>query len=218
MSGDTPIVVIEDDPQMMRFLKIGLDAHGYSVIDARTGKEGLAAIASAKPDVVLLDLALPDIDGIEIIDIVRGWLDAPIIVLSSRTSADDKIAALDRGANDYVTKPFDMGELLARIRAALRHRVRRTGTEPVFNSGNLHVDLVRREVRLAGKETACGTSWKTIRRGPGSSPPNPASAIGSRCCRWNRKRRPGIARPRDRKETRDPDGNLGRRRVAVPDH
>lgn len=149
---NTRVVVVEDDPQMQRFLKTGLEAHGYQVVEARTGREGLAAVVTARPEVILLDLALPDGDGHQIIEEVRGWSRTPIIVLSSRTASSEKIGALDQGANDYVTKPFDMGELLARIRAALRQAIHEKGGETVVETGPLTIDLVRREVTVDGQE------------------------------------------------------------------
>lgn len=151
MSEGTRIAIVEDDPQMLRFLKTGLEAHGYVAIEARTGRDGLAAVVTGKPEIILLDLALPDRDGMAIIEEVRGWSQVPIIVLSSRNASSDKIAALDRGANDYVTKPFDMGELLARIRAALRQGLQEKGSEAAVASGPLSIDLVRREVAVGGR-------------------------------------------------------------------
>jgi len=150
MNAGIRIAVIEDDPQMMRFLKTGLEAHGFSAIEAGTVKEGLACIVTARPDLILLDLALPDGDGMAIIDEVRAWSRTPILVLSSRTSSGEKIMALDRGADDYVTKPFDMGELLARIRAALRYGVKEKQDEEIIVTGPLKIDLIRREVTLGG--------------------------------------------------------------------
>lgn len=141
------IVVIEDDPQMRRFLKTGLDAHGYQVVEAETARAGLAAVVTANPDLIILDLTLPDLDGFAVVQEVRGWSQTPIIILTSRNAVNDKIAALDAGANDYVTKPFDMAELLARMRAALRHRIRQEGGQPAVVSGSVSVDMVRREVR-----------------------------------------------------------------------
>lgn len=147
MSEGHRIVVVEDDPQMRRFLKTGLDAHGYQVTEAETARTGLAAIVTVNPDLIILDLTLPDLDGFAVVQEVRGWSQTPIIILTSRNVVDDKITALDAGANDYVTKPFDMAELLARMRAALRHRIRQEGGQPAVTSGSLSVDLVRREVR-----------------------------------------------------------------------
>ncbi|MBF0305590.1 MAG: response regulator transcription factor [Alphaproteobacteria bacterium] len=152
MSDRHCVVVVEDDPQMMRFLETGLDAHGYLVHAAGTGREGLAAITRESPDVVVVDLGLPDMDGSELVARVREWSRVPVIVLSVRDGAGSKIAVLDLGADDYVTKPFDMGELLARIRAALRNRIQSGGAAPLFRSGDIEVDLVRRLVRRRGEE------------------------------------------------------------------
>lgn len=153
MTTGIRIAVIEDDPQMMRFLRTGLEAHGFTPLEAGTVRDGLACIVTAHPDLVLLDLALPDGDGMAVIDQVRAWSRMPILVLSSRSATTEKITALDKGANDYVTKPFDMGELLARIRAALRQgaQEREKGEEAVA-SGPLRIDLLRREVTLRGEE------------------------------------------------------------------
>lgn len=153
MTTGIRIAVIEDDPQMMRFLRTGLEAHGFMPLEAGTVRDGLACIVTARPDLVLLDLALPDGDGMAVIDEVRAWSRMPILVLSSRSATTEKITALDKGANDYVTKPFDMGELLARIRAALRQGAQeREKGEEVVASGPLRIDLLRREVTLRGEE------------------------------------------------------------------
>lgn len=145
------ILVVDDEPQIRRFVRPSLAAQGYAVVEAASGEEALARAAEAKPDVVILDLGLPDLDGIEVIRRLRQWTETPIVVLSVRSRETDKIAALDAGADDYVEKPFAMGELLARIRAALRHRLRQAGEAPVFRAGALAVDLVRREVSVAGE-------------------------------------------------------------------
>jgi two-component system KDP operon response regulator KdpE len=152
MNTGVRVVVVEDDAQMMRFLKTGLEAHGFLATDARNVREGLAAIVTERPDLILLDLALPDGDGMTIIDEVRAWSRIPILVLSSRTATAEKISALDRGANDYVTKPFDMGELLARMRAALRHGGQEKRSEEVIVTGPLRIDVIRRTVTLSGEE------------------------------------------------------------------
>ncbi len=148
------ILVIEDEPQMQRFLRIVLQGQGYSFIKAQTGQEGLVQAATRSPDIILLDLGLPDIDGLEVTRRLREWSDIPIIVLSAREQEQDKIKALDAGADDYLTKPFGAGELLARIRVAIRHKVMRqsiTG-EPVFILDNLRVDMSRRQVFLNEQE------------------------------------------------------------------
>jgi two-component system KDP operon response regulator KdpE len=153
LSDPDPVVIcIEDDPQMRRFLRTGLTAQGFRVCGAETGREGLAEAAARKPDLVILDLGLPDMDGVEVVRELRTWSAMPVIVLSARTMEKDKIRALDAGADDYLTKPFGLGELLARMRVALRHAADRAGPghEGEFAAGDLHVDLARRLVRLGG--------------------------------------------------------------------
>jgi len=141
------ILVIDDEQPVRRFLRVALASQGYLVVEASTGQEGISAVATNKPDVVILDLGLPDLDGTEVTRLLREWTRIPIIILSVRGSENDKIAALDAGADDYLTKPFGVGELLARLRAALR---RATGdNEPVFISGRLKVDLVHRIVSMS---------------------------------------------------------------------
>lgn len=148
MSDVAPtVLVIEDEPQMRRFLKASLESHGYGLVEAVSAREGLAQATGRNPDVILLDLGLPDLDGIELTRRLREWSRTPIIVISARGREQDKIAALDAGADDYLTKPFGMGELLARLRVALRHAARPDdGGEPVFVSGDLKVDLASRLV------------------------------------------------------------------------
>jgi two-component system KDP operon response regulator KdpE len=148
------ILVIEDEPQMQRFLRIVLQGQGYSFIEAQTGQEGLVQAATRSPDIILLDLGLPDIDGLEVTRRLREWSDIPIIVLSAREQEQDKIRALDAGADDYLTKPFGAGELLARIRVAIRHKVMQQSTtgEPVFILDNLRVDMSQRQVFLNEQE------------------------------------------------------------------
>ncbi|TAN49632.1 MAG: response regulator [Rhodospirillales bacterium] len=146
------IVVIEDDPQLRRFLKTGLEVHGFRVFQAISGKEGIAEIVKNGPDLILLDLGLQDMDGKEIIEEVKAWSKIPIIVLSARFQVDEKVAALNAGANDYLTKPFDMRELLARINAVLRQTVIPAGGTPVIRSGHIVIDLVRRVVTADGVE------------------------------------------------------------------
>ena len=148
------ILVIEDESQIRRFVCATLQGHGYRVIEATTGKDGVAQVVAQQPALILLDLGLPDIDGLEITHQVRGWSEVPIIVLSARGQENDKIAALDAGADDYLTKPFGVGELLARIRVALRHAVRTTQeqSDPVFVVGDLRVDLARRQVFVGDAE------------------------------------------------------------------
>jgi two-component system KDP operon response regulator KdpE len=155
MSGNAPLIlVIDDEPQIQRFLRVSLSAHGYLLVEAGTGRQGLAMATSQPPDLILLDLGLPDMDGLEVARVIRGWSAVPIIVLSARGLEKDKVAALDLGADDYVTKPFGMQELLARVRVALRHSVRVKGgtDEPMFRTGLLRVDLAIRRVFVGEKE------------------------------------------------------------------
>jgi two-component system, OmpR family, KDP operon response regulator KdpE len=146
------ILVVDDEPQIRRFLRTSLSARGYDVIEAAGGKEAVIRATGEKPDVIVLDLGLPDVDGMEVIRQLREWSRVPIIVLSVRAGETDKIEALNAGADDYVTKPFGMGELIARIGTALRHRVQSETSEPVFESSNLKVDLSKRQVFVDGRE------------------------------------------------------------------
>ncbi|MDA8434261.1 MAG: response regulator [Nitrospiraceae bacterium] len=155
MTGDKGLILlIEDEPQMRRFLRVTLQSHGYRLSEAASGQEGLAEAAVRNPDVVLLDLGLPDMDGIDVTRNLREWSEVPVIVISAREQEEDKIRALDAGADDYLTKPFGAGELLARIRVAIRHReIQQTGQrEPVFVLGDLRIDFSSRIVSLRGKE------------------------------------------------------------------
>jgi two-component system KDP operon response regulator KdpE len=147
------VLIVEDEPQMRRFLRPALESQGYRVLEATTAAEGLVNASSYNPDLVLLDLGLPDADGVDVTRRLREWCGAPILVISARGQEADKIAALDAGADDYLTKPFGTGELLARLRVAQRHaaRLSPTGPEPVFEVGELKVDLGRRQV-LRGKD------------------------------------------------------------------
>jgi two-component system, OmpR family, KDP operon response regulator KdpE len=144
-------LVIDDEPQIRRLLRVTLEGNGYRVVDAATGNDGVLQAAQSRPDVILLDLGLPDLDGLSVLKRIREWSRVPVLVLSVRDREQDKVAALDNGADDYVTKPFNSGELLARLRAALRH-IQPPGAEAVFRSGNLEVDLAARVVRKGGKE------------------------------------------------------------------
>jgi two-component system, OmpR family, KDP operon response regulator KdpE len=146
------ILIVDDEPQIRRFLRTTLSAHGYRVIEASCGREAMTLTATERPELMLLDLGLPDIEGLEVIHRLREWSAVPIIVVSVRGQEAKKIEALDSGADDYVTKPFGMGELLARIRAALRHRLQAEVDEPVFRSAGLRVDLIRRIVTVDGRE------------------------------------------------------------------
>lgn len=155
MSAQGPLVlVIEDEPQMRRFLRALLESHSYRHLEAATAQEGIALVTAHNPDLLLLDLGLPDADGLDVTARVREWSAVPIVVLSARGQEQDKIRALDAGADDYVTKPFGAGELLARMRVALRHAARpaQDAPSPVLALGELRVDLARREVRRGGEE------------------------------------------------------------------
>ena len=145
------VLVVDDEQSIRRFLRVTLTSQAYTVIEAASGQEALSDATTQKPDIVILDLGLPDIDGVEVTRLLRQWTQIPIIILSVRGSERDKIAALDAGADDYLTKPFGVGELLARLRAALR-RAAQTTSEPVFTSGSLKVDLARRLVSVSGRE------------------------------------------------------------------
>ena len=148
------VLLIEDEPEIRRFLRTSLPAHGYRLYEATTGADGLAQAKARNPDIILLDLGLPDVDGTEVIRQVREWSTIPILVLSAREQEQEKVAALDLGADDYVTKPFGVNELLARMRAALRHIAGLSGepAEQVFTLGDLKVDLGRRQVFVSEKE------------------------------------------------------------------
>lgn len=155
MSEPLPtVLLIEDEPQIRRFLRVTLTANGYRLLEATTGEDGLLQAAMRQPEVILLDLGLPDLDGLEVTRRLREWTTVPIIVLSARGQETDKVAALDMGADDYVTKPFGVGELLARLRVALRHAVRlsQEAGEPIFTLGELRLDLVRRQVWVGSQE------------------------------------------------------------------
>ncbi len=152
--GRRHAVVIEDDPQIRRFLRTVLPSEGFDVFEAETAERGLVEAATRRPDVVILDLGLPDMDGAEVIRRLREWSPVPIVVLSARTREQDKVAALDAGADDYLTKPFGVDELMARLRVALRHGEARAGgaTAPAFAVGELKVELAARRVSVGGWE------------------------------------------------------------------
>lgn len=154
MAEGTPLVLlIEDEPQMRRFLRAALESHDYRLVEATTSREGLAQATSRNPDVILLDLGLPDGDGIDLARRIREWSVTPIVVISARGKEQDKVAALDAGADDYLTKPFGTDELLARLRVALRHAARVAApAEPVFSVGELRVDLAARRVFVGSSE------------------------------------------------------------------
>lgn len=146
------ILVVDDELAVRRFLRVSLSASGYHCLEAETAEQALAQAATQSPDLILLDLGLPDRSGLEVTRRVREWSRMPIIVISARGQETDKIEALDAGADDYLTKPFGVGELLARIRVALRHAARTETGESRFTIGELAVDLGRRRVTLAGRE------------------------------------------------------------------
>ena len=149
----TRILVVDDEPPIRRLLRTSLVSQGFQIVEATTGREALNEVEKARPDLIVLDLGLPDMQGQEVIRLLRGrGSSVPIVVLSSRTDETGKVEALDLGADDYVTKPFGTDELLARIRTALRHRLQQQGERPVFSSGDLSVDLVRRIVRVHDTE------------------------------------------------------------------
>jgi two-component system, OmpR family, KDP operon response regulator KdpE len=160
-----PLLVVDDEPPIRRLLRTSLGAQGYRILEAGTGQGALALLAHETPEVMLLDLGLPDLDGLEVIRRVRAsGMNVAIIVLSSRGDERGKVEALDLGADDYVTKPFGMAELVARIRTALRHRVQAQGTEAVFQSGDLIVDLTRRLVSVRGAEVRLSNKeWDILR-------------------------------------------------------
>jgi len=152
MRTNTQVLVVDDEAAILRFLKPALEANGYDMVSAGTVAEATKRIAAESPDIVLLDLGLPDGDGKEVIKRAREWSDVPIIVLSARERETEKIESLDLGADDYVNKPFNVGELLARMRTALRHRMQRKAEIPVLRVGNLEVDAVRHRATRAGVE------------------------------------------------------------------
>jgi two-component system KDP operon response regulator KdpE len=152
MSAHRPrILVIDDEPQIHRFLSPALDAAGYEPIPALTGAEGLAALAMRAPDAVVLDLGLPDMDGKDALTRARAFYDGPILILSARDMDTEKIDALDLGADDYVEKPFSVGELLARLRVAMRHRLAAGGSTPIIKAGDVRIDLIKRLVTRGGE-------------------------------------------------------------------
>jgi two-component system KDP operon response regulator KdpE len=148
------VLLIEDEPQMRRFLRAALENEAYRLVEAATVRDGLAQAAGHNPDIILLDLGLPDGDGIDLTRRIREWASTPIVVISARGQERDKVAALDAGADDYLTKPFGVGELLARMRVALRHAARAAGQpeEPVFVVGELRVDREHRRVHVGERE------------------------------------------------------------------
>ena len=159
------ILVADDDPQLVRALRIALAAHGYEVVAAADGAAAVTLAAQAHPDIVLLDLGMPHLDGIRVIEALRGWTDAPIIVVSGRTGSADKVDALDAGADDYVTKPFQVDELLARLRALARRSTPSAGAsaDPVVRFGDVTVDLAAKIVTRAGAPVhLTPTEWRML--------------------------------------------------------
>ncbi len=155
MPEDRPVIlIIEDEPQMMRFLRVTLQSENYRLIEADTAASGISQAASRNPDIILLDLGLPDMDGLEVIEKIRAWSNTPVIIISAREQEGDKIKALDRGADDYLTKPFSVGELLARIRVALRHSALKGSNQAKtsFAVDDLMIDFVKRKVTIDDKE------------------------------------------------------------------
>lgn len=145
------ILIIDDEAQIRKLLRVTLNAHGFDVTEAATGQEGLLQATMVRPDLIVLDLGLPDMTGMEVLRHIREWSQVPIIILTAQDQEQDKVAALDRGADDYVTKPFGMGEFMARMRVALRH-IAKTQDEPVLKLGDLVIDLSQRVVELQGEK------------------------------------------------------------------
>ena len=146
------VLVIEDEPQLVRFLRATLPPHGYQMVSTPNATEGLLAASSRSPDLILLDLGLPDLDGVEVVKRIREWSSMPIVVVSARGQERDKVEALDAGADDYLTKPFGTSELLARMRVALRHSWRDESKQTVVEAGELRIDLAARVVLRRGEE------------------------------------------------------------------
>jgi two-component system, OmpR family, KDP operon response regulator KdpE len=148
------VLVVDDDPELLNVCKVGLDALGYAVLTAQTGTEGLGETAISRPDVIVLDLGLPDLDGVDVCRRIRSWSDVPIVVLSADGSEDRKVEALEAGADDYLTKPFGMRELGARLRVALRHHAAADASQQAaeVDVGPLHLDLVHYQASFAGRE------------------------------------------------------------------
>ena len=155
MNSEIPIkiAVIEDEEPIRRFLRAALESNGFTVIEAADGTEGIRQVATFQPDAVLLDLGLPDIDGMQVIARIREWSNIPIVVLSARGLENDKVAALESGADDYLTKPFGIRELMARLRVALRHKDEKDSgqTEPIFRADSVEIDFAKRIVRRSGE-------------------------------------------------------------------
>src|SRR5439155_27201150 len=155
MPNNSPLIlVIEDEPPLQKFLRVTLESQNYRIVEATRGEQGLRHVAMSPPDLIILDLGLPDVDGIEVTRRLREWSKIPVIIVSARGKEQDKIEALDAGADDYLTKPFAVGELLARARVALRHVASANPEpgEPTLTVGDSHVDLLRRRVSVRGYE------------------------------------------------------------------
>lgn len=186
MKASRTALIIDDEKQIRRLLRLALEGADHNVYEAETGQAGLSEIVHRRPDVVLLDLGLPDMEGVKVLRRLREWSDVPVLILSVRDDPDEKVEALDAGADDYVTKPFDTAELLARVRATQRRSLTETG-EPVFKSGPLCVDFSARQVKLNGDEIKLTQpsirSFACSCRMPGKS-----SRIGSCCARCGAKR------------------------------
>lgn len=157
MSSGPHVLVVDDEIQIRRFLRISLEASGYRVFETETGKEALAKAAQLRPDVIILDLGLPDMDGLEVLTSLRGWTKTPVIILSVRDADRDKVTALDSGADDYLTKPFSVDELMARMRVALRHSRPEPAT-PIFRIGEVEVDLASHQVKVRGEAVKLTTT------------------------------------------------------------
>lgn len=152
MTAKTTVLVVDDEPAIQRFLKPALEANGFEVSSATTAGEALKQISGKSPQIVILDLGLPDGDGKDVVRRIRQWSDVPIVVLSAREREAEKIESLDLGADDFVNKPFGIGELMARLRAALRHRIQRQGEVPVLKAGDVEIDTVRHRVTRGERE------------------------------------------------------------------
>jgi two-component system, OmpR family, KDP operon response regulator KdpE len=151
MTTGAVVLIVDDEIQIRRFLQITLKANGYRVYETETGQEALAKAAQLRPDLIILDMSLPDIDGLEVLQRLREWTKTPVIILSVRDTDRDKVSALDSGADDYLTKPFSVGELLARVRVAQRHALPEDSDNEIFATGNLNVDLTHRIVTVGGE-------------------------------------------------------------------
>lgn len=164
-SSGARVLVVDDEPAILRVVQTNLSGHGFRVDTATTGQEALDATLRVRPDIVLLDLGLPDMDGLDVIRAIRERIATPIVVLSARGAERDKVAALDLGADDYLTKPFGVNELLARVRVALRHTAKpAAGTEPVIRLGDIEVDLERRQVTSSGQPVhLTPTEWDLLK-------------------------------------------------------